>query len=116
TQHRLNAGLAFAAILLAESLVPMLFLPVWSLGWWFYHVLMLLAFCLALGAVVLEYERARHFQLITYFSAVSAIVTIVLALAAGELFTRLFEDTVSAAALNNVRWGATLIFLTLATL
>lgn len=116
SHQRLDAGLAFAAILLAESLVPMLFLSVWSIGWWLYHVMMLLAFCLALGGVVLEYERARHFQLITYFSAVSAIVTVVLALAAGELFTRLFSDIVPAEALNNVRWGATLIFLTLAAL
>lgn len=116
TQNRLDAGLAFAAILLAEALLPMLFLPVWSIGWWAYHVMMLTAFCLALGAVVMEYERARHFQLVTYFTAVSVIITVVFALLAGELFTRLFGDIVPAAALNNVRWGATLIFLALSAL
>lgn len=116
TRLGLDAGLAFAAALLAEALVPILFLPLWSIGWWSYHILMLLAFCLALGAVVVEYERARHFELIPYFTAVSIIVTALLALVAGEVFTRLFADSVPANALNNIRWGATLIFILMAAL
>lgn len=114
--QRLDAALAFASLLLGEALLPLILLPVWSAGWWSYHVLMLLAFCVALGAVVIEYERARHFQLTTYFTAVSVIVTALLALAAGEIFTRLFSDMVPANALNNVRWGGTLIFIVLAAL
>lgn len=114
--QRLDAALAFASVLLAEALLPLILLPLWSAGWWSYHVLMLLAFCVALGAVVIEYERARHFQLTTYFTAVSIIVTGLLALVAGELFTRLFSDLVPANALNNIRWGGTLIFIVLAAL
>ncbi len=115
-RQRLDAALAIAAVLLCEALPPLVLLPTWSIGWWLYHVWMLLAFCIALGAVVLEYERARHFELTTYFTAVSIIVTVLLALLAGELFTRLFAELVPANALNNLRWGGALIFLSLAAL
>ena len=62
THERLDAAIALAAVLLGEALIPLTLLPTWSGGWWLYHVLMLFAFCLALGAVVLEYESAREFS------------------------------------------------------
>lgn len=116
-QHaRLDAALVIAAVLLAEALPPLVLLPVWSLGWWLYHVWMLLAFCLALGAVVLEYERARHFQLSTYFTAVGVIVTVLLAFVAGDLLERLITPFLSAEATNIIRWSAALVFLLMAFL
>ena len=114
--QRLDAAIAIAAVFLAEALIPMVLLPTWSLGWWLYHVLMLLGFCLALGAVVLEYERARHFQLTTYFTAVSISVAALLALVAGNLVTQLVAPLVPPTMLNLVQWGATAIFLGMAAL
>lgn len=116
SRQRLDAALAFAAVLLAEALIPPVLLPLWSVGWWLYHLLMLAAFGLALGAVLVEYEHKRHFQLATYFMAVSVIVTAVLALLTGDLVARLFSDFVPPTALNQVRWGTTLVFLGMAAI
>ncbi len=114
THRRLDAGLAASSLLLCEALVPMLALPTWTLGWWTYHVLMLVAFVLALSTVVFEYERVQHFQLTTYFAAVSVIATAVLAFMAGDFMTQLVAAFVPALVLNLVRWGATVIFGTMA--
>ncbi len=116
THQRLDAAIAIAAVFLAEALMPMVLLPTWSIGWWLYHILMLLAFCIALGAVILEYERARHFQLTTYFTAVSIGVTALLTLVAGNLVTQLVAPLVPPTMLNLVRWGATAIFLGMSAL
>lgn len=116
SQQSLDAALAFAAVLLAEALIPLVLMPLWSAGWWLYHILMLVAFCVALGAVLREYERKRHFELSTYFTAVSVIATALLALVAGDLVTRLVTGLVPPLALNQVRWGTTIVFLALAAL
>lgn len=116
TGRQLDAALAIASILLCEALLPLLLMPLWSIGWWSYHIWMLLAFGLALGAVIWEYERARHFQLTTYFAAASAIATALLALVAGELSSRTFTGIVPENTVNNLRWSATFIFVLMAAL
>lgn len=115
--HRgFDAALAVAAVLLGEAPIPLAVLPVWSGGWWVYHVMMLLAFCIALGAVVSEYERARHFQLTTYFTAVSVGVAALLALVSGSLVTQLVSPLIPPTEVTLVQWGATGIFLGMAAL
>ena len=91
----------------------MLLLAVWSAGWWIYHLLMILAFFLALSAVLAEYESASNFQLGTYFIAIGLIVTVFLALLSGDLVT-LVAFSLPADVLNVVRWSVTFIFLIMA--
>lgn len=109
--ERLDAALLFAAVYLAEAFVPLLWMPLWSIGWWSYHVLMLLAFCIALGAVLREYERARHFQLGVYFVAIGVIFTFLLALIAGELIARWMAPYLAPDVVNVIRWSTTILFV-----
>lgn len=110
-RERLDGALTLAAVYLATALAPLLLLPLWSAGWWSYHVLMLLAFVIALGAVLSEYERAQHFQLGLYFGVVGVMVIFLFALVAGDLVARVLEPFFVGAAMNLVRWSITLIFV-----
>lgn len=111
-----EAAFAIAAVLLGEAVIAMATMPIWHLSWWMYHGLMLLAFIIAIGAVVLEYERVRHFELTRYFAAISVVATALLALVAGDLATRLFGPLVVPDQINQVRWGTSGIFIGMAAL
>jgi len=63
--------------------------PVWALSWWLYHILMLLAFSLAMIALVLEYEQILDFKLTRYFVSLSIIIAALLAAGLGEIAVRL---------------------------
>ena len=111
-----EGGLAVASGLLAEAVLSMAIMPLWHASWWLYHVLMAVAFICALGAVMVEYERVRHFDLKHYFAGLGIIVTVLLAMLAGELATQLFAPLVDASAINQLRWGTSGLFIGMAAL
>ncbi|MSP12655.1 MAG: HD domain-containing protein [Chloroflexi bacterium] len=111
TRRPFEAAMFIAAGFLAEAVLCMVANPLWNISWWSYHVLMLLAFMLAMGAVVLEYERVRHFQLSNYFAATSVVAVALLAGVAGELATNLLGPLVAPENAGAVRWGTSAIFL-----
>ncbi len=55
-------ALAMSFVLLAEAQVIMITSVFWSMSWWGYHILMLMAVCLALGALFLELDRRRGLE------------------------------------------------------
>ncbi len=58
----MRGALAIAYVLLAEASIAMALGPIWTLAWWEYHVLMLSAVILALGALFVELERRRGLE------------------------------------------------------
>jgi HD-GYP domain-containing protein (c-di-GMP phosphodiesterase class II) len=57
-----QACLLAAFILLADAAAAMALFKVWTLGWWYYHLLMLGAVSLALHALMVERARGRSFR------------------------------------------------------
>jgi HD-GYP domain-containing protein (c-di-GMP phosphodiesterase class II) len=57
-----QAALATAFVLLAEAQVAMVVFPVWSAGWWLYHLLMLAGVALALRALAIERLAGRSLR------------------------------------------------------
>ena len=55
-------SLAMSFVLLAEAQVIMITSVFWSMSWWGYHILMLAAVILALGALFLELDRRRGLE------------------------------------------------------
>jgi HD-GYP domain-containing protein (c-di-GMP phosphodiesterase class II) len=57
-----QASLIVAFVWLAEAAAAMVLFPVWSWGWWYYHLLMLAAVCLSFRALYIERARGRSFR------------------------------------------------------
>jgi hypothetical protein len=57
-----QADLIFAFVLLGDAAACMVLFSIWTIGWWFYHLLMLTAVCLALRALLLERLRGETFK------------------------------------------------------
>jgi hypothetical protein len=57
-----QAFLLAAFVLLADAAAAMVLFKVWTVGWWYYHLLMLSAVGLALHALMVERTRARSFR------------------------------------------------------
>lgn len=57
-----QADLIFAFIVLADAAACMALFSVWTIGWWFYHLLMLTAVCFALRALLIERARGISFR------------------------------------------------------
>ena len=57
-----QAYLLAAFVLLADAAAAMALFQVWTMGWWYYHLLMLAAVALALYALMVERTRARSFR------------------------------------------------------
>jgi hypothetical protein len=57
-----QAFLLAAFVLLADAAAAMVLFQVWTVGWWYYHLLMLAAVALALHALMVERTRARSFR------------------------------------------------------
>jgi HD domain len=57
-----QAFLLAAFVLLADAAAAMVLFQVWTVGWWYYHLLMLAAVGLALHALMAERSRARSFR------------------------------------------------------
>jgi hypothetical protein len=62
TQLPSQADLLFAFVMLADAAAAMALFAVWSLGWWFYHLLMLTAVCFALRALLVERLQGESFK------------------------------------------------------
>ncbi|MBV8084286.1 MAG: adenylate/guanylate cyclase domain-containing protein [Chloroflexi bacterium] len=58
----MQAAQVAAFLLLADAVVAMILSPIWSLAWWEYHVIMLLAVLTALWALFIELDRRRGFE------------------------------------------------------
>jgi HD domain len=56
-----QANLIVAYLLLADAAAAMNF-PLWTWGWWYYHVLMLAAVCFAVRALVAERTQGKTFR------------------------------------------------------
>ncbi|MBI3732117.1 MAG: GAF domain-containing protein [Chloroflexi bacterium] len=112
----LEGALAMACGFLAEAVFSMATMPLWHLSWWLYHLLMLIGFVFATGAVVAEYEQVRHFELTRYFAATSVIAVALLALLGGDLAAQLLGPLVSPDELNVVRWGTSGLFVGMSAL
>ena len=57
-----QASLIAAFVLLADAAAAMFLFRVWTFGWWYYHLLMLAAVCIALRALFLERAQGRSFR------------------------------------------------------
>ena len=57
-----QADLTLAFLLLADAVACMALFEVWTAGWWFYHLLMLAAVCLALRALLMERIEGGSFK------------------------------------------------------
>lgn len=57
-----QAYLLASFVLLADAAAAMVLFPVWTVGWWYYHLLMLAAVALALYALMIERARARSLR------------------------------------------------------
>jgi hypothetical protein len=57
-----QADLILSFVLLADAAACMALFEVWTVGWWFYHLLMLTAVCLALRALLVERLRGETFK------------------------------------------------------
>ena len=79
TRLESQASLIAAFVLLAEAMAAMVLFPVWSWGWWFYHLLMLAAVTLAVRALLLERARGKSFR-----SIVEAALQLEVSVAAEE--------------------------------
>jgi len=79
TRLESQAGLIAAFVLLAEAMAAMVLFPVWSLGWWYYHVLMLAAVTIAFRALLVERARGRSLR-----SVVEAALQLQVSVAAEE--------------------------------
>jgi class 3 adenylate cyclase len=62
TRFPSHGAFGLAYILLAEAQLLVLLAPFWSIAWWEYHVLMLAAAVLALGALLVELRRRRALE------------------------------------------------------
>lgn len=57
-----QANLIVAFVLLADAAAAMVLFPVWSWGWWYYHLLMLGAVGLAFQALLVERAHGKSFR------------------------------------------------------
>ncbi|MCC7362150.1 MAG: HAMP domain-containing histidine kinase [Anaerolineales bacterium] len=92
THHFIDGLMAFEAGWYATATVSMFRFELWRVGWWMYHVLLLLGFLIAIYALWRAYEQVRTFRLTAYFAATSLIVTAALALLAAQLYSNLAFD------------------------
>jgi HD-GYP domain-containing protein (c-di-GMP phosphodiesterase class II) len=79
TRLESQASLIAAFVLLAEGMAAMVLFPVWSWGWWYYHLLMLSAVTLSVRALLVERARGRSFR-----SIVEAALQLQVSVAAEE--------------------------------
>jgi HD-GYP domain-containing protein (c-di-GMP phosphodiesterase class II) len=62
TRLESQATLILAFVLLAEAAAAMVSFPVWTWGWWYYHLMMLAAVCLSVRALLVERIRGKSFR------------------------------------------------------
>ena len=62
TRLPMQGALAAAYVLLAQAQISQFLGPTWSPSWWEYHVLMLAAAAVALGALFVELDRRRGLE------------------------------------------------------
>jgi HD-GYP domain-containing protein (c-di-GMP phosphodiesterase class II) len=62
TRLESQANLVVAFVFLAEAAAAMVLFRVWSIGWWYYHLLMLAAVAVAFRTLAAERARGRTFR------------------------------------------------------
>src|SRR5205085_655018 len=96
-QHRLYAALILALPWLAVAQISQYIAPIWYFSWWIYHILMLSAFIVTIGALILDYERVLHFSITRYFTALAVILGV-------PLVALLSEAAVRLSGTESARW------------
>jgi signal transduction histidine kinase len=86
TGNRVDGMLTLVSFWLAQATISLHQFPLWQLGWWLYHFLLLAAFLATLFILVAQYEQARQFRLLPYYLATSLIITVLLALVSAYLY------------------------------
>jgi len=86
-----QAYLLGAFVLLADAAAAMVLFQVWTVGWWYYHLLMLAAVALALYALIVERSRAHSFR-----SVVSAALELEVAIDVEEIDFEVIAALVAA--------------------
>lgn len=101
TRFPTHGSLVLAFLLLAEAQVAMVAAPFWTPTWWLYHVLMLAAVVLALGALFVELDRRRGLERFLPGEVVERVVAGDLLRLGGErrVATVLFADLRGSTAL-----------------
>jgi class 3 adenylate cyclase len=102
TRLPMHGALALAMVLLAEAqMVMVVETEFWSLAWWEYHVLMLAAVVISLGAIFVELDRRRGLERFVSSAVVERLVAGQVPKAAGErrVLTILFADLRGSTAL-----------------
>src|SRR6185295_6118874 len=94
TRLPMHGALVASFVLLAEAQVIMASSQFWTLAWWEYHVLMLGAVVLAIGALFLELDRRRGLERLLSAEVVERVVSGDLLRLSGErrVATVLFAD------------------------
>jgi adenylate cyclase len=94
TRLPMHGALVIAFALLALAQVIMVVATFWTLAWWEYHLLMLAAVVLALGALFLELDRRRGLERFLPVEVVERVVSGDLLRLAGErrVVTVMFAD------------------------
>lgn len=82
---RLGRWISLSLVWLATAQVSMTLGPIWQLSWWWYHILMLGAFVMAVTVMALEFEALVEFRPARYFAALGSVAGLGLALLAGEV-------------------------------
>ena len=88
TGDSVDGSLALVAAWMTLAAISLHLFPLWRLSWWLYHFLLLAGFLFTTYMLLRRYERARHFRLSHYYLAVGLVQTVLLALVASFLYTR----------------------------
>lgn len=105
--RRLTFVLTFCLPWLVLAQVSQYIGVLWQASWWMYHALMMGAFVVCMGALVMDYEEILRFNAARYFTAIGVILGV-------PLVGLVAETAVSVTGNDAVRWP--LFFVTLAML
>lgn len=95
THNRVDGIMALIAVWLALGTVSMHGFDLWHLGWWLYHLLLLLGAITAVGVSVQSYEQLHRFRLTHYYLAIGLIATVGLTLWASYLMAEFVQQGIS---------------------
>ncbi|MCA9987334.1 MAG: HAMP domain-containing histidine kinase [Anaerolineales bacterium] len=94
TGDRLDGVMVLISAWMALATFSLFLFPLWSLGWWMYHFLLMAGAALAVFNLVVEYEQLKHFRLLDYSGALGLLVTALLALVASHLISQNAQDSI----------------------
>ena len=93
TGERVDGVMALLAVWFVLAAVSMHGFAQWRVGWWLYHILLLLGVITAVVVLAQTYETLREFRLTYYYTAIGLILTAGLMLLSAFLVSRFVEQT-----------------------